>query len=66
MYLLMSDETPLSHKIDWDEATWIASLLSIGSMFGNIFFGYITNKFGRKIPLIVTAIPTIVSIGLRS
>lgn len=58
---MMSNETPLSHIITMDEATSIASLLGIGCMFGNIFFGYITNKFGRKIPLIITTIPTIVS-----
>lgn len=65
--LLTSDETPLpSGKITMDEASWIASLLCIGGLIGNIFFGYITNRFGRKLPLIVIAIPTVVSDIWRS
>lgn len=61
IFLLESDETPLpSGKITVEEASWIASLLSIGCLFGNVF-GYITNKFGRKVTLIFISIPTIVS-----
>lgn len=60
--LLTSEETPLrSGVINMDEASWIASLLCLGCFFGNILFGYITNKFGRKWPLIIITIPTIVS-----
>lgn len=59
--LLMSDKTPLpSGKITIEEASWVASLICVGALFGNIFFGYITSKFGRKIPLIIVTIPTIV------
>lgn len=60
--LLTSDETPLpSGKISMDEASWIASLICVGGLIGNIMFGFITSKFGRKIPLIFITIPTIVS-----
>lgn len=60
--LLTSDLTPLpSGKITIEEASWIVSILRVGGLFGNIFFGYITSKFGRKIPLIVITVPTIVS-----
>lgn len=61
IFLLETDETPLpSGKITVEEASWIASLLSIGCLFGNVF-GYVTNKFGRKVTLIFISIPTIVS-----
>lgn len=60
--LLTSDETPLeSGKITMDEASWIASLLCVGGLPGNVFCGIVTNKYGRKKPLIFIAIPTIVS-----
>ncbi|XP_055298714.1 facilitated trehalose transporter Tret1-like [Sitodiplosis mosellana] len=60
--LLTSDETPLpSGKITMDEASWIASLICFGALIGNILFGIITSKFGRKIPLIILTIPTVIS-----
>lgn len=43
------------------QASWIASLLAIGGTTGNIFFGYLTSKFGRKLPLISLSIPMIMS-----
>lgn len=59
--LLTSNETPLaSGKITMDEASWVASLLHVGALLGNIFFGYVTNNFGRKLPLMCIAIPMIV------
>lgn len=61
--ILTSDKSPLaSGKITMEEASWAVSLLSIGALFGNFFFGYITNLFGRKIPCIIITIPLIVSI----
>ncbi|XP_055302945.1 facilitated trehalose transporter Tret1-like [Sitodiplosis mosellana] len=63
--LLKSDETPLpSGKITMEEASWITSLLCVGGLIGNILFGYITNRFGRKIPLLFLAIPTVISWSL--
>lgn len=59
---LISNETPLSSgKMTMDEATLMTSLLYVGALTGNIFFGYITDKCGRKLLLIVMAIPMIVS-----
>ncbi|XP_031623073.1 facilitated trehalose transporter Tret1-like [Contarinia nasturtii] len=63
--LLTSDETPLpSGKITMEEASWVASLFPIGGLIGNICFGFITNRFGRKMPLIFITIPTIASWSL--
>lgn len=62
IFLLLSDETPLpSGKITFEEASWVASMMSIGSLIGNVVNGYLTNKYGRKMVLIFIAIPTIVS-----
>lgn len=62
MVLLLSDETPLpSGKITMDEASWIASLICVGGLIGNFFFGFVTSRFGRKSPLIFITIPKVVS-----
>lgn len=63
IYLLTSSESPLpsSVRISMEQASWIASLMAIGGFIGNIFFGYVASKFGRKGPLIFLSIPMIVS-----
>lgn len=43
------------------EASWIASLLAIGGLTGNMCFGYLSSKFGRKLPLLSLSIPMILS-----
>lgn len=59
--VLESDESPLpSGKISVDEVSWISSLICIGGLIGNVFWGFITNRFGRKRPLITLTAPTIV------
>lgn len=53
MTVLASVDNPLKiGKLDMDHISWIASLLSLGGLFGNIIFGVITNRFGRKMPLL--------------
>lgn len=61
--LLLSEESPLpSGKISVDEASWVVSMVFIGGLIGNLAFGLITSHFGRKIPLLLTTIPIIVTI----
>lgn len=56
--ILMSSETPLpSGPLTIDEASWVTSLICIGGFFGNQVFGWLANHYGRKIPIILTAIP---------
>lgn len=60
--ILESDATPLATgKITMEECSWIASLWCIGGLIGNPIFCFITNNYGRKMPLVFLAIPAIVS-----
>lgn len=62
LLLLTSDRSPLpTGKITMEEASWVASILCIGGLIGNLFFGFITNIFGRRLPLILISIPANVS-----
>lgn len=55
--LLTSDKSPLpSGKITMDEASWVASALAIGALPGNVLYGFLIKKIGRKWPLILSFI----------
>lgn len=43
-----------------EQISWIASIQCIGALFGNIVFGYIINRYGRRLPMIVAAAPMVV------
>lgn len=43
-----------------DEASWVTSLMCIGGFVGNSFFGWFADRFGRKMPLILCAVPQLV------
>lgn len=61
--LLNHAKSPLpSGGISMEQASWIASMHCIGGLFGNIIFGYIINRYGRRLPLILITIPIIVSV----
>lgn len=61
MMELMSDESPLpTGPISLGEASWITAMICTGGLLGNFLFGWITERFGRKIPLFIVAIPQIV------
>lgn len=60
LLILESDESPIG-KITREEASWVASLQCFGGFFSNLFFGLIGARLGRKIPLILMAVPTIVT-----
>ncbi|XP_055594226.1 facilitated trehalose transporter Tret1-like [Uranotaenia lowii] len=58
--LLISTNSPLSTGPVTDiQATWIASLLCVGAIFGTVLFGWSADKFGRKFSLCLTALPLI-------
>ncbi|XP_023011504.2 facilitated trehalose transporter Tret1 [Leptinotarsa decemlineata] len=54
-------DNPLGRPITPDENAWIGSLVPIAAAIGAFPFGYLSDKFGRKIGLLCTAVPLIIS-----
>ncbi|XP_015602612.1 facilitated trehalose transporter Tret1 isoform X2 [Cephus cinctus] len=46
-------------KIDDSQASWIASMASIGTPIGCLLSGYMMDTFGRKCTLLVTEVPAL-------
>ncbi|XP_073824924.1 facilitated trehalose transporter Tret1-like isoform X2 [Musca autumnalis] len=54
---LQSDTTPLNFPVSVEDASWIGSLLGLGSLCGNIVIGFLQNKIGRKACIYLLAPP---------
>ncbi|CAH1102368.1 unnamed protein product [Psylliodes chrysocephalus] len=57
---LKSDDpslNPLGRPVTTFEESWIASLPSIGCVVGTLFCGFVSNKLGRKMTLIIFSVP---------
>ncbi|XP_039437015.1 facilitated trehalose transporter Tret1-like [Culex pipiens pallens] len=57
--LISITESPLDAPVTDIQATWIASLLCVGAIFGTVLFGWSADRFGRKVSLCGTALPLI-------
>lgn len=44
-----------------DETSWIASIVCVGGITGNILFGFAMDVIGRKKSLLIIVVPAIVS-----
>lgn len=56
--VLQSADSPMTDgPISNEEASWIGAIICVGGLTGNFFFGWLSNKLGRKVTLILTAIP---------
>lgn len=65
--LMSAEETPLaSGKITMEEASWFASLLSVGGFINNIIFGLIASKLSRKKMCLFVSMLTIVRVHVSS
>lgn len=58
--ILSSIDSPIGAQSN-EILSWIVSLMCIGGLTGTLFFGWITNILGRKIPLWFLSAPSIVS-----
>ncbi|GAB0095590.1 facilitated trehalose transporter Tret1 [Sergentomyia squamirostris] len=60
--LLLSEDSPIPTTPD--ESSWIVSFLVFGSLLGPFITVGIVNRFGRKITLLVTALPVFIGLIL--
>lgn len=61
--VLQSNETKLpSGPLTVEEAVIVASVFAIGGLAGNMSYLWIVERFGRKLPLLLLAIPQMVRI----
>lgn len=61
IHLLTSKDSPLpTGTLTEDEASWTASLKSLGIVLCGSIAGLVANKFGRKWPMFLLIIPSIV------
>ncbi|XP_036675117.3 facilitated trehalose transporter Tret1 [Drosophila suzukii] len=58
--LLGSDESPLGEPLTIVEASWVGSLIGLGSLTGNIIFGLLLDRLGRKLCMYFLAIPNMI------
>lgn len=58
--LLGSENTPLESPVTIDQASWVGSLIGLGALTGNIIFGLLLDRLGRKLCMYFLAIPNIV------
>jgi MFS family permease len=63
LLLFKSDRTPLhSGKINPGQESWISSLAPFGAIGFVLIFGWISEKFGRKVAILLIGIPQTVAI----
>lgn len=60
--LLKSEESPFGRPLTDYETSLMASLVCIGGLVGTIFFGFASDKYGRKVAVFGTTIPFLVII----
>ncbi|XP_068902293.1 facilitated trehalose transporter Tret1-like [Tenebrio molitor] len=61
LYSNDSAVNPFDQPITEDEDSWIGSLINIGAMIGPFPYGFLADKYGRKIGLLAVSVPYIVS-----
>ncbi|KAH8359705.1 hypothetical protein KR093_008426 [Drosophila rubida] len=58
--LLGSAESPLDTPISIDQVSWVGSLIGLGALTGNIIFGLLLDRLGRKMCMYLLAVPNMI------
>ncbi|CAG9822288.1 unnamed protein product [Phaedon cochleariae] len=61
LYSTNASVNPLDRPITQTEDAWIVSLVPLGAVIGPFLFGYLSDRLGRKIGLLLTSTPLIAS-----
>jgi len=59
--LLQGKDETYPVRLTSEEASWVASLLMLGTMIGSIGCAFIVNIIGRKNAMLFAAVPSIIS-----
>ncbi|KAG4071907.1 hypothetical protein HA402_006068 [Bradysia odoriphaga] len=61
LLVLEAEDSPLpSGPLTIAEKSWVSALMYLGGSLGCIFFGWASNRYGRKYPLMGAALPQLV------
>lgn len=61
LLLLQSEDSPLEGgPLTTSEVSWVGSVICIGALCGTLLFGWTSDRFGRKISMLVAVIPQLV------
>ncbi|XP_034952225.1 uncharacterized protein [Chelonus insularis] len=55
------EDNPLGVSISKDESSWVGSLVSVGALIGSFLAAYLAEKFGRRVTLLSSVIPFLIS-----
>lgn len=54
--ILQANDAPIaSGPLNIEELSWVGSIMCLGGAFGNVFFGWLTDRIGRKKPILLSA-----------
>jgi len=56
-YINYSTTRHRPYTVDLEEGSWIAGIFGVGAIFGGLLSAYLGNQYGRKMSLILLAIP---------
>lgn len=60
--LFKSDDSPLaSGKITTEEESWISSLSAFGAIGFTLVYGWLSERFGRKLAILLIGVPQTVN-----
>ncbi|XP_002070820.3 facilitated trehalose transporter Tret1 [Drosophila willistoni] len=58
--LLGSENSPIGDPLTIQQASWVGSLIGLGSLTGNLVFGLLLDRLGRKFCMYFLAIPNMI------
>lgn len=64
--MLESEDSPLpTGPLTVQQKSWVSALMYLGGSLGCLFFGWASNRYGRKYPMMAAAVPQLVNKKLK-
>lgn len=63
--ILQSEDSPVGYPISDTMVSWIASAMSMSAVFGVSLYSFIADAYGRRIGIILIAVPEAVRISKK-